>query len=139
MRVLNAKHVHVTAYSYEGAMRHEAVPKLGEIVLYEGKEKRVNELVATQESPTVWLVGFDLVEPPTDDPPIEDFQQRVIDEYKELTERRDKLAAFTFTPLFRSLEEAERQRLDEQLVHMNGYQRVLAARIHAMGLSHKIL
>jgi hypothetical protein len=120
-------------------MRHEAVPKLGEIVLYEGKEKRVNELVATQESPTVWLVGFDLVEPPTDDPPIEDFQQRVIDEYKELTERRDKLAAFTFTPLFRSLEEAERQRLDEQLVHMNGYQRVLAARIHAMGLSHKIL
>lgn len=132
MKVLNDVTWEVTAYSNAAAQRHESVPQVGETVLFGGKKQTVREIVAIAQSANRYRVYLELV------PTIEPHQQRVIDEYKELTERRDKLSAFTFTPLFRSLEEAERKRLDEQLLHMNGYQRVLAARIHAMGLSHKI-
>lgn len=133
MRELSDEVLEITAVSHDAALQHESVPQLGETVLFGGKKKTVREIVSIAQSPNRYRVYIELT------PTIEPHQQRVIDEYKELTERRDKLAAFTFTPLFRSLEEAERQRLDEQLGYMNGYQRVLAARIHAMGLSHKIL
>lgn len=141
MRELHCTTLKVAAEFHDQALRHSDVPKLGEFVVFDGKERKVKQLEARATQPGLFTVQVHLesMRVLTDEPTIEPHQQRVIDEYKELTERRDKLAAFTLTPLFRSLEEAERQRLDEQLAHMNGYQRVLAARIHAMGLSHKIL
>lgn len=48
-------------------------------------------------------------------------QQRVIDENADLTEKAQRLAAFTVTPTFQRLPDEEQVRLSAQLVAMNTY------------------
>jgi len=57
-------------------------------------------------------------------------QQRVIDEHAELKERREKLALFVgSSPIFDTLPGAEQDSLQEQLIVMGSYQRILEQRI----------
>ncbi|THJ36151.1 DUF2829 domain-containing protein [Lampropedia aestuarii] len=56
-------------------------------------------------------------------------QQRVLDEKRELDERREKLAAFYSTPIFNSLPESEQSRLLSQGVAMRTYSEILGDRI----------
>ena len=58
-------------------------------------------------------------------------QQRVVDEKSELDERRSKLLAFLNTDLFRSLDQAERDRLRTQHSVMGVYSEILHQRISA--------
>lgn len=58
-------------------------------------------------------------------------QQRVIDERAELNDKMVKLEAFTDTPLFASLDEAERRRLMAQHGAMFAYSTILTERIAA--------
>lgn len=58
-------------------------------------------------------------------------QQRVVDEQADLNEKLIKLEAFTDTPLFASLPEAERGRLMAQHGAMFAYFTILAERIAA--------
>jgi hypothetical protein len=62
------------------------------------------------------------------------YQQRVIDEKKELDERGDKLEQFILSDLFKSLPGAERVRLEKQLGIMGEYSEVLGERIAAFKL-----
>ena len=64
------------------------------------------------------------------------YEQRVIDEHRELTERHNKLKAFFQTPVFAGLKEAEATRLRCQSFFMAGYADVLAERIEAMMRAH---
>lgn len=59
------------------------------------------------------------------------YQQRVIDENRELGEKLAKLLAFFQTPAFVELSEAERSRLRNQARFMDGYAAVLEERIAA--------
>ena len=63
------------------------------------------------------------------------YQQRVIDENRELGERLGKLLAFFQTPAFVELSEAERSRLRNQARFMDGYAAVLEERIAAFHLN----
>lgn len=58
-------------------------------------------------------------------------QQRVVDERRELDERRDKLSAFYSTPIFHGLPESEQSRLLSQGVAMRSYSEILGERIAA--------
>lgn len=58
-------------------------------------------------------------------------QQRVVDEKVELEARLGKLVAFTRTPTFEGLDEAERNRLDQQAACMAMYSTILTDRIAA--------
>jgi hypothetical protein len=59
-------------------------------------------------------------------------QQRVVDEKKELDEKLDKLKAFIDTnPVFKTLPEDERSRLNRQFDAMAEYSNILAQRIMA--------
>ena len=58
-------------------------------------------------------------------------QQRVVDERRELDERRDKLSAFYSTPIFHGLPESEQSRLLRQGVAMRSYSEILGERIAA--------
>lgn len=62
---------------------------------------------------------------------MEDFQQRVVDEKKELDEKREKLAAFFTGSIFPTLPVEERVRLERQLDAMNEYSSILGERIAA--------
>lgn len=64
---------------------------------------------------------------------VEPHQQRVLDEYHELSARTDKLQSFFCTQVFASLDESEQRRLDHQFMIMNDYRRILIERIKAMG------
>lgn len=58
-----------------------------------------------------------------------DYQLRVIEEYRELHERLEKLSAFTDTPYFHELPDVERALLDQQGLTMAAYGLVLSKRI----------
>jgi len=63
-----------------------------------------------------------------------DYQQRVIDEKRELDEKLGKLLAFFQQDMFLGLSEAERSRLRNQARFMDGYSAVLEERIAAFHL-----
>ena len=60
---------------------------------------------------------------------MEDFQQRVIEEHKELDQRLDKLQAFRGSAQFRILPREDQVLLNRQAVCMEGLLEVLAERI----------
>ena len=60
---------------------------------------------------------------------MEPYQQRVIDEHKELQERRQKLAPFIGSDKYRSLPNDEQNRLRRQHSIMVAYEDVLEERI----------
>lgn len=62
---------------------------------------------------------------------MEPYQQRVLDEHKELRIRLKKLADFFLTDTFANLPEAERSRLKDQELHMEIYATILEERIDA--------
>lgn len=62
---------------------------------------------------------------------MEAFQQRVVDEESELTEKLNKLGEFIRGKIFQTLPEAERSRLQEQDGYMRSYVDVLRRRIAA--------
>ena len=58
-------------------------------------------------------------------------QQRVVDEKRELDERREKLESFYSTSIFHGLPESEQSRLLRQGVAMRTYSEILGERIAA--------
>lgn len=58
-------------------------------------------------------------------------QQRVVDEQKELDEKRAKLASFLESPMFINLDIGEQARMRYQAVAMREYSAVLGERIAA--------
>lgn len=58
-------------------------------------------------------------------------QQRVVDEKRELDEKREKLGAFKHTPVFEKLPRQEQERLNTQAHIMTMYSAVLGERIAA--------
>lgn len=58
-------------------------------------------------------------------------QQRVVDEKRELDERREKLDAFYSNPVFHGLPESEQSLLLRQGVAMRAYSEILGERIAA--------
>lgn len=58
-------------------------------------------------------------------------QQRVVDEKRELDDRREKLNAFFSTSIFHGLPESEQSRLLRQGVAMRTYSEILGERIAA--------
>ena len=60
---------------------------------------------------------------------MEDWQQRVVDEAKDLGGKLDRLTAFFNTEAFAKLEAEARSLMREQAVHMQGYLRTLQDRI----------
>lgn len=61
------------------------------------------------------------------------FVQRMIEEYKELSERLKKLIAFQKTDKFTALDEEQRKLLEEQREAMSHYKKVLGQRIEING------
>lgn len=59
------------------------------------------------------------------------YQRRVMTERDELVDRAHKLAAFTVTPTFNRLDDAEQVRMGAQLVAMNTLAAILSERIAA--------
>jgi hypothetical protein len=60
-------------------------------------------------------------------------QQRVIDEYRELDERTEKLGDFFDNDLYAKLDRAEQDRLESQWFVMKAYRVILIQRLEAMG------
>jgi len=58
-------------------------------------------------------------------------QQRVVDEKKELDDKREKLLTFINGQIFRNLEQAEKDRLLTQYGVMGVYSEILHQRIRA--------
>ena len=58
-------------------------------------------------------------------------EQRVVDEKRELDERREKMTAFYSTSIFHGLFESEQSRLLRQGVTMRSYSEILGERIGA--------
>lgn len=61
------------------------------------------------------------------------FVERMMEEYKELSERLKKLVAFTKTEKFAELAEEQRKLLEEQREAMSHYKKVLGQRIEING------
>lgn len=61
------------------------------------------------------------------------FVERMIEEYKELSERLKKLIAFQKTDKFTALDEEQRDLLEEQREAMSHYKKVLGKRIEING------
>lgn len=59
------------------------------------------------------------------------YQQRVVEEKKQLDERLDALQVFFAGDIFPELDISERSRLSRQSVAMQGYSDILAERIAA--------
>lgn len=66
---------------------------------------------------------------------IQPYQQRVLDEHRELAERLDKLTDFFDAPIFEKLDDVEKSQLRNQWYWMNGYKNCLEVRIQNMGLT----
>jgi hypothetical protein len=66
-------------------------------------------------------------------------QKRVIDEKRELDERKEKLEAFFDTPKFAQLDADEQGRLHAQRGAMAAYARILSERISAFAGEHAVL
>jgi len=62
---------------------------------------------------------------------MEEHQQRVVDEKNELDEKTQKLSEFFDNDLFAGLDEAEKDRLEQQYGVMQKYSRILGERIAA--------
>jgi len=62
---------------------------------------------------------------------MEAYQQRVVDEKAELSDKLDKLESFHDGATFATLPPAEQSRLTRQLLIMKLYEQVLAERISA--------
>lgn len=62
---------------------------------------------------------------------MEPYQQRVVDEHRDLRERLGKLASFMTTPIFVALPKDEQSRLIRQHSVMDEYDRILRERIAA--------
>jgi len=58
-------------------------------------------------------------------------QQRVIQELRDLNDKIEKLTAFFDNPIFATLDPAEQDRLQRQIVHMRAYAMILVERIAA--------
>lgn len=65
---------------------------------------------------------------------MEPFEQRLIDEHKELEDRLNKLNKFLSTPTFDGLELTEKSLLLAQKACMTGYYEVLTVRLYNRGL-----
>lgn len=63
--------------------------------------------------------------------PLEDWQQRVVDEKNEVSDRLSRLYSFFQSRKFAELPEAERVRMRSQARFMDGYAAVLEERIAA--------
>ena len=61
----------------------------------------------------------------------DDFQQRVIKEHAELSERGRKLETFILGSVFNTLPKEEKDRLERQLIRMSEYRNILQERIDA--------
>lgn len=61
------------------------------------------------------------------------FQQRVIDEHEQLSEKLAKLKEFIPSAFFAGLPEAEQHRMQRQVNAMHEYAAVLSERIAAFG------
>jgi len=59
------------------------------------------------------------------------YQERVIEEKRELDEKLDRLRVYMGSPAFTSVPTDEQARMGEQASFMAGYSRVLGARIAA--------
>lgn len=59
------------------------------------------------------------------------FQQRVVDEERDLNDKIEKLTAFIPTELFKRLPPAEQDRMKNQLMYMGRYASILRQRIEA--------
>lgn len=58
-------------------------------------------------------------------------QQRVVDETTELNEKLTKLRSFFNNPIFRDLDQLEKERLSRQETVMTEYAKILSERIDA--------
>ena len=65
---------------------------------------------------------------------MEPFEQRLIDEHKELEDRLNKLNKFLSTPTFDGLELTEKSLLLAHKSCMTGYYEVLTVRLYNRGL-----
>jgi hypothetical protein len=61
-------------------------------------------------------------------------QERVLEEFAQLTERIGKLSQFLGTAVYRELSVIDRELLSEQLSAMSAYQRVLRMRLSVWGI-----
>ena len=61
------------------------------------------------------------------------FVERMVEEYKELSERLKKLIAFIKTDKFAELKKEQRDLLEEQRDAMSQYKRILGKRIETNG------
>ena len=64
---------------------------------------------------------------------MEAYQQRVVDEFVALREKRELLEVFMTSKIFSGLPNDEQLRMGRQLYHMTGYAEVLGERIAAFG------
>lgn len=60
---------------------------------------------------------------------MEPHQLRVVTELKELSNRVDSLSTFLFTDIFAKLDMVDQTLLEQQLVLMRGYLKILKARV----------
>lgn len=60
---------------------------------------------------------------------MEAYQERVVQEERELREKMQKLEAFFGTEIFKGLPQDEQKRLNRQYSYMSGYREVLEERI----------
>lgn len=65
---------------------------------------------------------------------MEDWQQRVVDEYAELGGRLERLRKFELGEQWRRISPQEQDRLKRQFTHMERYYAVLGERIAALDL-----
>jgi hypothetical protein len=78
------------------------------------------------DNPTVQMIALPVIQQPRPA-----YQERVIAEHAELSERTQKLDTFTGSEAFRTVDTHEQARMVRQLNHMRGYRNVLAERIAA--------
>lgn len=62
------------------------------------------------------------------------YQERVVTERDDLSDKIDRLAQFLDTAAYALLPESERDRMFRQLRHMNNYREVLDERIEAFSV-----
>lgn len=62
---------------------------------------------------------------------MQEYQQRVVNEESELTDKLNKLTAFFETDRYKALHDAEQERMYRQSQHMSKYRDVLLERIQA--------
>jgi hypothetical protein len=97
-----------------------------------GEQKRLKMLVDPVRGPGMAMVAQAA---PHALPP---HQKRVVEEKRELDERKEKLEAFFETPTFAQLDDSEQGRLHAQRNVMAAYSRILGERIAGFGLGDDV-